>query len=104
LRAEGSGNYLRQGQVLYSNNSEVCLTYLADMDVADLPLSLVYLIVLRLAIELSFSFSVEGAVQKNIRELYEIELRKTANLDAKEGSEIFNSDSLFSSSWIESRN
>ncbi|MDR0484456.1 MAG: hypothetical protein LBH40_04200 [Alphaproteobacteria bacterium] len=103
LNVDNNSDYLRQGNTLYANSSSVQLTYLANIDVENLPLNLVYLIVLKLALELSFNFSVENTLQKELRELYEIELRKNSNLDAKEGSEVFDNQSLFSSSWLDSR-
>jgi hypothetical protein len=104
IHVDNGSNYLRQGRMLYVNSPSVALSYLANINVEDLPLNLAYLIVLRLALELSFSFSADSATRVNIRELFEVELRKSANEDAKEGSEVINSANLFSSSWLESRN
>ncbi len=103
LEVNNNNDYLRQGRYLYSNSQEIKLTYIADVNISELPLNLVYLIVLRLAMELSFSLNDDKSLYDNLRFLYESEFKKSTNMDTKEGKELLDNKIMFESSWIEAR-
>lgn len=103
LEVNKNNDYLRQGRYLYTDSDEVELSYIADMPIADLPLNLVYLVILRLAMELSFGLNDDKSLYENLRYQYDIESKKSANTDTKEGREVFDNNISFESSWINSR-
>ena len=103
LEVNSNNDYLRQGRYVYTDNAQVELTYIANVEITDLPLNLVYLIVLALAMELSFSLNDDKSLYDNLKSQYEVEFKKAANTDTKEGREIFDNNISFESSWINSR-
>ncbi len=96
-------HYLQIGQYFYTNSSDSQVVFLSDLATEDLGIHLSYLIALKLAVEMSFMLNNDPVLQNLLRDTYEIEYKKVANLNSLESNSLLPTMEFFESTWINSR-